>query len=118
MVEDLDLRLLDEVDLSPFAVGIGRRCLNPTAALFDALRYPDGDGAGVSLLELSDPQQSLSHVVIGSGPPGGSWDSMSPTTVSLSPGHWMDFFLNHIGCGLVFLLDAGLIVGCQPGHWM
>ena len=30
------------------------------------------------------------------------------------PGHWIHVFLNRIGrCGLVFLLDAGLVIGCH-----
>eukprot|EP00439_Symbiodinium_sp_Y106_P083167 s109_g23.t1 len=59
------------------------------AALVDALRYPEGDGRGLSLLH-STKQPALRHAVIGSSAPGGSWQSMSPSTVTLSPGSWMD----------------------------
>ena len=32
---------------------------------------------------------------------------------SLWPGHWMHFFLHHVGrCDLVFLLDTSLVIGC------
>ncbi|CAE7190338.1 Osgin1, partial [Symbiodinium pilosum] len=59
------------------------------AALVDALRYPEGDGRGASLLRpLQRP--ALRHAVIGTSLPGGSWHSMSPSTVTLSPGSWMD----------------------------
>ena len=32
----------------------------------------------------------LARMLAGAGPPGGSWQSMSPSTVTLSPGSWMD----------------------------
>eukprot|EP00440_Ansanella_granifera_P052566 gb/GFBE01056996.1/.p1 GENE.gb/GFBE01056996.1/~~gb/GFBE01056996.1/.p1 ORF type:complete len:350 (+),score=53.51 gb/GFBE01056996.1/:1-1050(+) len=81
---------LDETDLSKVAAGISRRCINPTAALVDALRFPDGDGRGASLLRSGPPRRLIKHLVVGAGLPGGSWHTMSPTTMSLSPGTWMD----------------------------
>ena len=41
---------------------------------------------------VRDPPLSMRFFVHfkGSGPAGGSWQSMSPSTVTLSPGSWMD----------------------------
>ncbi|CAJ1396715.1 unnamed protein product [Effrenium voratum] len=81
-------RALDEAAL--FGEDIQRRCVNPSAALVDALRFPGGDGVGDSLLRYGQLKPLLRHAVVGRGPPGGSWQSMSPSTVTLSPGSWMD----------------------------
>ena len=88
--ERLRGRPLDEVDLASCAAGVRRRCANPTAALVDALRYPEGDGMGASLLAFGLKRRALSHVLVGRGQPGGSWHDMSSSTVTLSPASWMD----------------------------
>eukprot|EP00913_Durusdinium_trenchii_P001382 g1279.t1 len=90
LVRRLQGKALDEIKLPEDAKLPGRRCLNPMAAVIDALRYPDGDGHGDSMLRYGQLKPLMPHVIIGAGPPGGSWQSMSPSTVTLSPGSWMD----------------------------
>lgn len=83
-------KTVDEIKLPEDFKPPKRRCLNPMAALIDAFHYPDGDGRGQSLLRYGQLKPFLRHTVIGSGPTGGSWQSMSPSTMTLSPGSWMD----------------------------
>ena len=81
---------LTDFDLAALAEGVGARCVNPTAAFVDKLRFPVADGGGASLLAFrAHPDRALPHVVIGAGAPGGSWHDMSASTLSLSPAHWM-----------------------------
>ena len=46
---------------------VPRRCLNPMAALVDALRFPEGDGRGQSLLRYGRLKRPMTHTVIGWG---------------------------------------------------
>lgn len=52
------------------------RSSNPVALLYDTLNHPDAD-TGQDLPSLLNwkylPDQAIDHVVLGRGPPGGSW---------------------------------------------
>ena len=70
------------------------RSNNPLALFFDALQHPGVDRgmAEPSCLELRHKRSddALSHVVLDSAPPGGSWHGMHEATRTLSPGPWME----------------------------
>ncbi len=56
--------------------GLEGRSTNPVALLFDTLNHPEAD-IGLNLPSLlswkSHPEHAIDHVVLGRGPPGGSW---------------------------------------------
>ena len=96
---DLDARLragptsLLERDLAGLCVGMEGRGRVPVGVLFDSLAHPDADTGRVRpgcLTVRREPQRAVSHLVIGSGPPGGSWHKMAPGMLSLSPAYWME----------------------------
>ena len=64
------------------------------ALLFDALHHPDSDvdvnGAQPPRLRWAhEPARARSHLVIGRGPPGGSWAAMHEDLETVSYGDWM-----------------------------
>ncbi|MBI5136792.1 MAG: NAD(P)-binding domain-containing protein [Nitrospirae bacterium] len=80
-------------DLGALSRGLGGRGNNPLANLFDALHHPQADGGGVRppcIRLRHDPHRAVPHMVLGSGPPGGSWHAMPEGMLTLSPGHWME----------------------------
>jgi len=69
---------------------LSARCVSPTSALVDALRFPVSDGGGQSLLDVRRRGPgSPTAAIIGRGPPGGSWHDMPGETLTLSPAEWM-----------------------------
>lgn len=95
----LDARLkagpasLMERDLGPLCEGLEGRGHIPVGVLFDALMHPDADTGRVRtgcLTVRHEPERAVSHVVLGTGPPGGSWHRMAPGMLSLSPAYWME----------------------------
>merc|ERR1712142_572186 len=63
------------------------------AVLFDALTSPDAD-FGADLPSCVDfqhlPQNSIPHAVFGKGAPGGSWNTMESSLLTVSAGSWME----------------------------
>lgn len=95
----LDARLqagtpsLLERDFAALCEGLEGRGRIPVGVLFDALAHPDADTGRVRsgcLAVRHDPAREVSHVVLGTGPPGGSWHRMAPGMLSLSPAYWME----------------------------
>ena len=69
------------------------RSNNPVALLFDTLLQPNADigehhPPALSWKHL--PSKEVSHVVLGSGRPGGSWHDMQPRLKSLSTARWLE----------------------------
>jgi thioredoxin reductase len=84
--------LLDR-DLKTLCDGLEGRGRIPVGVLFDALMHPDADTGRVRpgcLAVRHEPDLAVPHVVLGSGPPGGSWQRMPPGMLSLSPAYWME----------------------------
>lgn len=83
---------LVEQDLVELAEGLEGRSTNPVSLLLDSLQNPCADiGLEVpSLLQYRyQPDKEVDHVVLGSGPPGGSWHRMDPNLRTLSLSAWM-----------------------------
>lgn len=80
-------------ELGPVAVGLEGRSSNPISLLLDALEHPCADMGleAASMLEWRrlPEERHIDHVVLGRGPPGGSWHSMDPNILTLSLGSWM-----------------------------
>jgi len=79
-------------DIGYLQQGLEGRGNNQQTILFDNLIRPQADiDPQPSRLEwIKDPQFRISHVVIGSGEPGGIWRSMEHSMATLSPGSWME----------------------------
>ena len=103
------------LDLDAAGRRLAARCVNPTAALVDALRFPIGDGGGAQhgllfpretmttnascgdddnnhhsdYAGASNADGNLSHLAIGRGRAGGSWHAMPSDFRTLSPAAWM-----------------------------
>ncbi|KAF2905005.1 hypothetical protein ILUMI_01173 [Ignelater luminosus] len=78
-------------DLEQLASGLEGRSTNPISLLLDALSHPYAD-VGLeleSLIEWRKEGVEIDHVVLGKGPPGGSWHKMDPHILTLSLGAWM-----------------------------
>ncbi len=73
--------------------GLEGRTSNPIALLFDSLNHPQAD-LGLELPSLLNwklsSKQAIDHVVIGRGPPGGAWQSMDGSVLTISLGCWME----------------------------
>jgi len=83
-----------EQDLIFLSQGLEGRSSNPVALLFDTLNHPQAD-LGLELPSLLNwkfsPSSSVDHVVIGRGPrPGGAWQSMDGSVLTISLGCWME----------------------------
>ena len=73
--------------------GLEGRSSNPVALLYDALMHPRadvGEHHPPSLSWQKHPSRAISHVVLGSGLPGGSWHDMQPEIQTLSLGSWLE----------------------------
>jgi len=84
---------LVEQDLSFLSEGLEGRSSNPVAVLFDALTSPDADlGADLpSCLEFRhEPESAIPHAVFGKGAPGGSWNTIESSLLTVSAGSWME----------------------------
>jgi len=84
---------LVEQDLSFLSEGLEGRSSNPIAVLFDALTSPDAD-LGANLPSCVDfhrlPQNAIPHAVFGKGAPGGSWNTIESSLLTVSAGSWME----------------------------
>lgn len=83
---------LYETDLMELAEGLEGRSQNPISLLVDNLLRPCAD-MGIqadSLIEWKfDIEKQISHIVLGRGPPGGSWHTFPPNVRTLSPAAWL-----------------------------
>ncbi|XP_064467236.1 oxidative stress-induced growth inhibitor 1-like isoform X2 [Ornithodoros turicata] len=90
--EKRDVSLV-ELDLEELSCGLEGRSNNPVSLLLDALIHPDADLGSDEKPALSWSQEAskaLDHVVIGVGPPGGSWQRMDGSILTISLGSWME----------------------------
>ncbi|XP_043946039.1 oxidative stress-induced growth inhibitor 2 [Protopterus annectens] len=90
--ESRSLSLVDQ-DLQHLSEGLEGRSSNPVSLLFDALILPESDFGQdyESTLEWKlEPGQSIPHVVLGRGPPGGAWHAMEGSMLTLSLANWME----------------------------
>lgn len=78
--------------LEELAVGLEGRTTNPVSLLLDALEHPCAD-LGIEMPALiqwrKHSDKEIDHVVLGKGPPGGSWHTMDPNILTLSLASWM-----------------------------
>lgn len=82
-----------ERDPASLCGGLSGRGKNPMGTLFDALHHPEADTGrlGRSCLALERHEAHVvPHLVLGAGPPGGSWHRMPQEMLTLSPGYWME----------------------------
>ena len=99
--------------------GLEGRSKNPIALLYDKLKHPDADLGLDSPSCLTwdyDPLKEIDHVVIGKSPgPGGAWNDLDGTQLTISPSRWMELpdmsyndwerqsnLLSSINAGLIF----------------
>ncbi|CAG0895620.1 unnamed protein product [Darwinula stevensoni] len=82
-----------EVDLEDLSQGLEGRSRNPISLLYDALVHPGADlgkDRGTTLRWRFKPNKVVDHVALGRGLPGGSWQSMNESALTISFGSWMD----------------------------
>lgn len=83
---------LVEHDLFSLADGLEGRSTNPVSLLLDSLQHPCAD-LGMELPCMVEyefhPEKEIDHLVLGRGPPGGSWHRMDPNLRTLSLAAWM-----------------------------
>ncbi|XP_055594093.1 oxidative stress-induced growth inhibitor 2-like [Uranotaenia lowii] len=83
---------LVEHDLFSLADGLEGRSTNPVSLLLDSLQHPCAD-LGMELPCMVEykyhPEKEIDHLVLGRGPPGGSWHRMDPNLRTLSLSAWM-----------------------------
>ena len=73
--------------------GLEGRSFNPVALLFDQLLRPNtdlGEDQGSCLKWHYQGDRAVKHLVIGSGPPGGSWHNMQSSQLTLSLNNWLE----------------------------
>jgi hypothetical protein len=74
--------------------GLEGRSNNPVAILYDLLKQPDSDlglDKPTCLTWKYDPLNEIDHVVIGkSAGPGGAWNDIEGTQLTISPNKWME----------------------------
>ncbi|XP_078606547.1 oxidative stress-induced growth inhibitor 1-like isoform X2 [Branchiostoma floridae x Branchiostoma japonicum] len=90
--ENPDCSILQQ-DLQYLSEGLEGRSNNPVALLMDTLCHPNAD-LGMdepSCLQWNHhPARNIPHVVLGRGPPGGAWQDMDGSMLTLSLGNWME----------------------------
>lgn len=90
--ENKEYSLLEQ-DLDYLSEGLEGRSLNPVSVLFDTLNHPQAD-LGIenpSVISWKHcPSQQIDHVVLGKGVPGGSWQKMDGSALTISLGSWME----------------------------
>lgn len=69
------------------------RTMNPVSILFDHLYHPNADmltndEAGIEW--RYNPENEVRHVVLGLGPPGGSWHRMTNSQLTVSLAQWLE----------------------------
>lgn len=90
--ENSHLSLFDQ-DLEYLCEGLEGRSSNPLAVLFDSLLLPDSDfglDCASPLLWRYEPERTITHLVLGKGPPGGAWHAMEGSMLTLSLANWME----------------------------
>ncbi|XP_075693045.1 oxidative stress-induced growth inhibitor 1 [Rhinoderma darwinii] len=83
---------ITQQDLEYLSEGLEGRSNSPAALLFDTLLKPDTDFLGDvdSVLHWTlEPERAIPHLVIGRGPPGGAWNAIEGSMITLSRGDWM-----------------------------
>ncbi|KAM9301477.1 oxidative stress-induced growth inhibitor 1 [Gastrophryne carolinensis] len=83
---------ITEQDLEYLSEGLEGRSNSPAALLFDTLLRPDTDFIGdvESVLNWThEPKRAIRHLVLGRGPPGGAWNAIEGSMITLSRGDWM-----------------------------
>lgn len=80
-------------DLDYLSEGLEGRSFNPVALLFDQLQRPNTDlglEQGSCLKWIYNPSHNVKHLVLGCGPPGGSWHNMHGSQLTLSLNNWLE----------------------------
>lgn len=81
-------------DLDPLIDGLyDARSKNPVSILFDKLHHPNADFMTEEpsvLTWKNNENSSFKHIVLGNGPPGGTWHRMSYSQYSLSLDYWLE----------------------------
>ncbi|XP_056382388.1 oxidative stress-induced growth inhibitor 1 [Hyla sarda] len=83
---------ITQQDLEYLSEGLEGRSNSPVALLFDTLLRPDTDFLGdvESVLQWTkEPKRAVPHLVLGRGPPGGAWNAIEGSMITLSRGDWM-----------------------------
>jgi len=87
-----DLSLVEQ-DLEFLSDGLEGRSNNPVSLLLDALQKPEAD-LGLELPSLLEWRQveegKVDHVVLGRGKPGGIWQTLDQSLLTVSLGGWME----------------------------
>ena len=91
---DNQLPSILKYDFAYLCSGVQGRSINPVSVLFDTLQFPNADFGmnHPSCLKWKyDETNCIDHLVIGQGPPGGSWNDMisCTETYSVSFSRWM-----------------------------
>ncbi|XP_069460876.1 oxidative stress-induced growth inhibitor 1 [Ambystoma mexicanum] len=83
---------ITDQDLAYLSEGLEGRSSSPVALLFDMLLRPDTDMGGSAESMLTwwhEPHRAIPHLVLGQSPPGGAWNSIEGSMITLSRGEWM-----------------------------
>lgn len=92
-LEESKEQSITEQDLCSLSEGLEGRSSNPVSVLFDVLNHPEAD-LGIDhpsvLTWQKNPDWEVDHVVLGKGYPGGSWQKMDGSTLTISLGSWME----------------------------
>ncbi|XP_077982172.1 oxidative stress-induced growth inhibitor 1-like [Glandiceps talaboti] len=90
--ENPDISIIEK-DLEYLSDGLEGRSSNPVALLYDALHHPNAD-TGSNAMSCLDWKHSkdnaIPHVVLGRGLPGGVWQNMENSKLTLSLKNWME----------------------------
>ncbi|XP_065570742.1 oxidative stress-induced growth inhibitor 1-like isoform X1 [Artemia franciscana] len=92
LMENPGMSLVDQ-NLEFLSEGLIGRSKNPVSLLFDSLQHPNADFGEDTPSFLSwkyHPEVAIDHVVLGKGPPGGSWQAMDGHILTISLGSWME----------------------------
>jgi len=90
--ENPDISIIEK-DLEYLSDGLEGRSSNPVALLYDALHHPNADlGSNApSCLDWKyNRDNAIPHVVIGRGLPGGIWQDIDNSKLTLSLKNWME----------------------------
>ncbi|XP_070575773.1 oxidative stress-induced growth inhibitor 1-like [Ptychodera flava] len=90
--EQAELSILEQ-DLEYLSDGLEGRSSNPVSLLFDALHHPNADlgcSEPTCLEWRYNPRNKIPHVVLGKGLPGGAWQDMKNSKLTLSLRNWME----------------------------
>ncbi|XP_040265379.1 oxidative stress-induced growth inhibitor 1 [Bufo bufo] len=83
---------ITQQDLEYLSEGLEGRSNSPVALLFDALLRPDTDFLGdvdCVLQWTRKPERAIPHLVLGRDLPGGAWNAIEGSMITLSRGDWM-----------------------------